>query len=185
MAKFTIPKGFQISHILPKFYSNKPLLNFQFEFTSNCIYDLGITHNEAVNKLYGISFGLIHNTTTIWGKLFKKHANSFRLGWNCSLQNRKIQLYAYYYNNGVRTSEYIADMDLNRQYSASIYFDRNDNKVMVDINSSDTLTSSFNSRSDYDFRFRNVPRWGMYLYFFFGGKLPAPHKMTVYVNKLN
>ena len=184
MGKFKILKGFHISHILPKFYKDKPLLNFDFSFTSNCLYDVGEIHNQDVNKLFGLSFGFIHNTT-IWGKLLSKKANSFRLGWNCSAQNRKIQLYAYYYNDGVRKIEYIADIDLNRVYNSYIYFDRTANKIVVDISSADSLISTFSSQTVYDFRFKNCPRYGYYLFPYFGGTLSAPHNLLMYINLLS
>lgn len=180
--KFTIPKEFHISHVLPGFYKNKSYLNFDFTFTSNCIYDLGLIHNQDCNKLYGLSFGLIHNTTTLWGRLFKKKANSFRLGWNCEMQDRKIQLFAYYYNNGKRSIEFIADVDLNRKYNCNMVFDRLTNKIVIDINSTDALIQTFASQTDYDFNFSSCPKYGLYLYPYFGGVLSAPHKMTIYIN---
>lgn len=188
MAKYTIPKNFHISHIFPSFYRKLYFLDFDFVFTSNCIYDLGNNHNQDVNKLYGISFGLIHNTTTLWGKLFKSRANSFRLGWNCSLQNRKIQLHAYYYNNGERKIKYITDIDLNRKYKASVYFSRRDNRIDINIksdaNNSNPNFINFNSESSYFFDFAKAPNYGMKLFPYFGGTIAALHRMIIYINKL-
>lgn len=181
MAKFTIPSECHISRILPKFHRNKSTLSFSFAFTSNCIYDIGINHNEDCNKLYGMSFGLIHNTTTILGRLFKRRANSFRLGWNCAKQNRKIQLYAYYYNNGERRIEYISDIDLNKYYGADIYFDRTSNEIYVHITHIDSASSQTKVNNKYSFDFRKCKRWGLWLNFYFGGKLPAPHRMTAFI----
>lgn len=181
MKKYTIPKGFHISHIFPSFYRNKPLVNFRFAFTSNCIYNLNDQHNQDCNKLFGVSFGLVHNTSTLWGRIFKKSANSFRIGWNCSSQNGKIQLYAYYYNDGVRKIEYIIEVPKNKEFDASLYFDRIDNKVHVDINAE----GFDNSHSVYDFRFKDCPRFGMFLFPYFGGTIAAVHRMVIYLQRLN
>lgn len=190
MKKYVIPKGFHISHVLPSFWRKLSVLDFDFVFTSNCIYDLNDQHNQDVNKLYGVSFGLIHNTTTLWGRLFKSRANSFRIGWNCALQNRKIQLYAYYYNNGVRHIEYIGDADLNKSYNTKIYFDRVNNCIVVDINSMkmstrDAASSTVdNAHGSYKFDFNKSPKWGILLKPFFGGTIAATHKMTIFIDKL-
>ncbi len=178
MKKFVIPSGFHISHFLPGLYRAKTLLNFDFMFTSSCKYDLGYEHNLDVNKLFGRSFGLVHNTTTIWGRLFKKSANSFRIGWNCCSQNGKIQLFAYYYNDGVRKIEYIAEVDVNKNYNCYIYMDRTANKIRVNLTS-----DKFESSTVYDFRFKDCPQWGLKLFPYFGGTYWAPQRMTIYIKE--
>lgn len=181
MKKFTIPSGLHISHIFPHFYKDKPLLNFEFRFCSNCLYDLGSeAENLKCNKLYGMSFGLIHNTTTLWGRLFKKYAYSFRLGWNCEKKNGKIQIFAYYYNAGVRKIDYICDVSVSKLYTCYMYFDRTSNQIAVDITGDDA-----NIHTSYYFRFNDCLRFGMFLYPYFGGDLPAPRKMSFYINKFN
>lgn len=185
MAKYIIAKGFHISHIFPRFYRKLFCLRFDFVFTSNCIYDLGTMHNLDVNKLYGISFGFIHNTTTLWGRLFKSRANSFRIGWNCSRQNRKIQLYAYYYNKGKREIKYITDIDLNRNYKACVFLDRPNSKIDVLIESESNNTNPnflyFSSSSSYYFDFTKTHNYGLKLMPYFGGTIAALHKMIVYI----
>lgn len=181
MKKYIIREGWHISHIFPSFYRNKSSVNFSFMFTSSCVYDLNDKHNQDCNKLFGLSFGLIHNTTTPWGRLFKTSANSFRLGWNCSSQNRKIQIYAYYYNNGVRNIEYITDVNLNKVYNGGFYFDRINNNVHVDI----SAEAFVNSNTAYDFNFKRCARWGLWLSPFFGGTIAAVHKMVIYLKRLN
>lgn len=178
MKKFVIPSGFHLSHVFPKFYFKKNLLPFEFMFTSSCKYDLNDVHYLDVNKLYGMSFGLIHNFTTLWGRIFKKSANSFRIGWNCQSRNGKIQLFGYYYNNGVRSSIYICDVDVNKVYSCTLVCDRATNKIMVDISA-----EGFASNSVFDFNFDNSPKYGFILFPFFGGTIEAPHRMTFFINQ--
>lgn len=181
MRKYTIPSGLHISHIFPSFYKDRPVLNFTFRFSSNCLYSLGsVDEDLKCNKLYGMSFGPIHNTTTLWGRLFSKRAHSFRLGWNCEKQNGKIQLFAYYYNAGVRKIEYICDICVSQTYNCFMYFDRTSNKILVDVTG-----DGLNINTSYYFRFNDCLRWGLFLFPFFGGDMAAPNKMNMYINKLN
>lgn len=56
----------------------------------DCYYNLGNDQNYDINKFYGIKFGL------------NPEKDSFRIGWNCSKQNGKIQWYYYIHNHWIR-----------------------------------------------------------------------------------
>lgn len=161
---FTIFKGFHISHIFPRFHSEKSFINFSFKFDQNCLYNLNDLNNLDINKLYGLGFGLNH------------HKQSFRLGWNCQSPNGKIQIHAYYYNDGIRKIEYICDVDINTEYNCYLYLDRTSNKVFVDISK-----DAWNINKQYVFRFKDCLRWGFFLFPYFGGDEFAPHKMSIII----
>lgn len=63
-----------------------------------------------LNKLYGLSFGL-----------FSIHKNSIRLAWAPDfMEEGKIKIFGYVYDKGVRTSQYIATVNVDATYLANI-----------------------------------------------------------------
>lgn len=76
----------------------------KFIFTESCMFDLHDEDQHDVNKLFGFSIGMHHNT-------------SFRFGWRPLLNNRTIEIVAYEYHDNVRQNTMpICEVQLNKQY---------------------------------------------------------------------
>lgn len=165
--RFIIHKGSHYSHLLPRFHYRKDFIRFKFRFSAEDLYTVDGVDKYDINKLYGLGFGFNH------------HINSFRFGWNCEKHNGKIQLFSYYYNDGVRKWEYLCDVDVDKTYDGYIYFDRAENKVFCNV--SCDYDPLFGVQKSYDFSFMKCRRWGFYLYPYFGGNLKAMQKFSIFI----
>ncbi len=158
---FTIKEGNHFSDQLCFKLSN--IFNFSgsqaftVTFTDSCAYKLESKQDqEDINKLFGFSCG--------W-----HHKNSARFGW--SFVNRKIQLWAYYYNNSRRSYTHITSLDFNKPYQLRLTALESCYEFIVD--------------SDYvAVALLKVPRRGRKtigynLWPFFGGNNPAPHDIKI------
>ncbi len=162
--KFIIKKGTHYSNEtvfkLKNFFNNNNTLQYQVTFDDSCIYELPKEDQEDINKLFGFSIGFNH------------HKDSARFGW--FYQDNTIHLYAYVYDNGVRRSKLIKNLDLNTQYVLTLV-DEGDNWVFsVD----DGWSVIGNVKIPKSCKFK----WGYKLWPYFGGNNPAPHDITIQMN---
>ncbi len=162
--KFIIKKGTHYSNEtvfkLKNFFNINNTLQYQVTFDDSCIYELPKEDQEDINKLFGFSIGFNH------------HKDSARFGW--FYQDNTIHLYAYVYDNGVRRSKLIKNLDLNTQYVLTLV-DEGDNWVFsVD----DGWSVIGNVKIPKSCKFK----WGYKLWPYFGGNNPAPHDITIQMN---
>jgi hypothetical protein len=103
---WTIKKGhhYCTNLLRVRLYLKQVRLSYDVIFTDSCAYTMDYPHNLDVNKLFGLSYGAHHN-------------NSVRFGWH---SNNGIQLFAYYYINGVRKEDWICCLKPNIQYKFTI-----------------------------------------------------------------
>jgi hypothetical protein len=127
-------------------------LHFGMVFNRSHVYNNG---SDDINKLYGITSAKIHQ-------------HSARFGWR--YKDDKIEIFAYYYIDGVRHFEKLGEAELNTAYEFIVdvtgywyYFNFNGNELRV--------YSHYNITA-----FRSFP--------YFGGDLPAPHRMTFRIVEL-
>ena len=81
----------------------------QFRFDKNCIYQVD-EKNDFTNKLFGWSYGM-------------HHKNSIRVGWRPAFDaetSKKIDLFFYSYNNGIRKIEYFHSVYAMVDYNITI-----------------------------------------------------------------
>lgn len=150
-----------IRHGKHKIQERRPIktdgsLDFEFTFDKSHKYYNAANPkgmNDQINKLIGLSSAFIHK-------------DSVRIGWRHSDKDRFV-LFAYWYENGIRHSEYITNVKAGSLVQGSIKtFDQlhsikawiiiNDQFLEVDIN--------------------NICKWIVFPYF--GGKHPAPWDMS-------
>lgn len=117
--------------------------------------------DDSVNKLLGVSFG--HH-----------HKNSIRFGWNYKQGSKFIDIYAYVYNKGVRTIDWIAEISPNKSYYFRVVI-TGDNCLLTIGN------SVYEASRYYDINTRSL-RYNLYPYF--GGKLPCPEDMYIEIERL-
>jgi hypothetical protein len=137
-------------------------------FFQNCTYQLS-TNYDQVNKLFGFSQGYHH-----W--------NSARIGWRCT-DGENIELLAYCYIDGVRIIKPMIKCKpetwvfCNIQNKSSKYVCKamspNGDSITVSIDKAKKITI-------YSFFKLFIYR----LFPYFGGSVPAPHDMKLYLIKL-
>jgi len=135
-------------------------LKYQVVFNNTCKYELPIDDQEDINKLFGYSLGFDH------------HKDSARFGW--FYQDGTIHLYAYVYDNGVRKSKLIKNIDLNNTYILTLVDEGKNWLFSVDDGWS--IVGQVRIEKSCDFKI------GYKLWPYFGGNNPAPHDITIQMN---
>jgi hypothetical protein len=161
-------------------YDNRLFSSFPFigksefkksvQFTESCAYTLPDYNSQDVNKLFGASFGF-----------FAIHKHSARFGWRSSRSEGKIELLAYVYDKGVRN------------WDAQLRF-----PLVASVAIGETVECSIKvTATSYIFSVKNgdetigqlvavphskIPSWGLTASLYFGGALPAPQTIYVFMN---
>lgn len=151
---------------LPLFFIDKH--QFKFKFSKDCIYPNSYGKYQ-INKLSGVAFG-IPNIFNIFNNR-STHQNSFRIGWR-PLNSEKIGLIAYYYINGKRYEKNMISVLPEKEYYCDIKFNKSKINVKVD-----------NVKFEYYYNNnKNYRVFGYRLFPYFGGLIPAPHNMKIYLS---
>lgn len=135
-------------------------LSFMVRFDSSAIYTTGKEENQYdINKLYGFS----DNNS-------EHHKYSARFGWRWS--DGALRLFAYVYNDGVRTAEEITTAVIGEDVACSIavsggqYIFTCNGKTITMPRKSTTAAAS-----------------GYQLYPYFGGDETAPHDISIWIKE--
>ena len=154
--EYRIPKG---KHESSRMYRPMTVasLAFQARFDSSAIYSTQHPQNQAdINKLMGLADCGSHH-----------HSNSARFGWRW--YEGALQVFAYCYTNGGRTSKHLGTASIGKYHAYSIRFEES-----AYVFSFDELEVS-------------LPRacgslaQGYKLYPYFGGDEPAPQDITIWI----
>jgi hypothetical protein len=131
-------------------------IDFLVVFDSTCIYTNSDPVNQAdINKLMGFSDCHTHH-----------QVNSARFGWNW--MEGKLYLYAYCYNNSVRSYKTLAAVPLGAAQHLKMY--PAGNSYIFQVNGKNDTMPRFCSESIIS---------GYKLLPYFGGDEPAPHTVNV------
>lgn len=142
---------------LPQLLIKPKLLVYRVTFTESCRYDIGNDQGD-INKLFGIGYFPHH------------HDNSVRIGWNYNIVSGKIQLWAYWYADGVRQWSYLRSADFGVPYYFKICIDEGEHTIDV---------------SGRRFSIYLKPQSiGYLLRPYFGGNRKAPHTIFIDMKKL-
>ena len=157
---FTLYKGFHFSnqplHKLLWFINKKKRMSYLVTFNESALYVDTTSDRYDINKLFGFSNGM-------------HHTNSYRFGWNCLYD--KIYLYSYAYVEGVRISNLIGSVDINKQYRCTICVNKNECIF--------TLIDTDNNIEQDIIKITDKKILGYRLWPYFGGNNVAPHKITI------
>jgi hypothetical protein len=131
-------------------------VDFLVVFDSSCIYTNTDPNNQLdINKLMGFSDCNTHH-----------QVNSARFGWNW--MEGKLYLYAYCYNNSVRSYKTLAAVPLNISHHLKMYVA--DNSYIFQVNGRNDTMPRFCS-GDAISGYKLLP--------YFGGDEPAPHTINI------
>lgn len=140
------------------------------QFTESCAYTLPDYNQEDVNKLHGASFGL--------GAI---HGSSARFGWRWSRSSQKIELLAYVYDRGIRNW----DSQLRFPVVASVAIGES---VRCSLRVTPTAYVFHVTQGDQTLGqmvsvpHGRIPSWGLTSSLWFGGALPAPQTIYVFLD---
>lgn len=143
-------------------------------FWENCIYTL-VENNEQINKLFGFSFNFLpfyDKKDNLWKS--GHHKNSIRFGWR--YMNNDIDIFAYAYINGIRYEKFMISTKTSKWIYLSIE-EQNNKYVLKSIcpNGNSSIVS-------FEFDELKTGFLGLFIYKlfpYFGGKVSAPHNMTI------
>lgn len=152
-----IQKGTHAPFRLPCLLINPRLLAYRVAFTESCRYDIGRDQGD-INKLFGIGYFPHH------------HDNSVRIGWNYDIVSGKINLFAYWYAQGVRGWHYLRSVDIGEVNYFSIQAGEQDH--IIDVSG---------RKYCVDVPGRSV---GYLLRPYFGGNKTSPHTMIIDMQKI-
>ena len=159
--KFLIKSGNhysnQIFYKILNFINNKRFLSYLVRFDETCSYKLSDEDQEDINKLFGYSLGINH------------HKDSARFGW--FYQDGTIHLHAYVYDNGVRKSKLIKNLDLNTEYILTLVDEVENWLFSVDDSWSVIAETRISKSSNFKIGYKLWP--------YFGGNNTAPHDIVV------
>lgn len=134
------------------------------KFDKSCLYDLKSNENYDINKLFGFSTTYYH------------HNQSARIGWRC-LDGVTIQILTYTYNMGERMeASILGSVKPGELFECSIE-DIETDYLYVFTGGGYTNTVRVPKQEDkVIFKYLLWP--------FFGGNIPAPHDMILYMERL-
>lgn len=158
MKKYKIKKGrhYPIGFHFRKYNGGDLVIFGKFDIT--CWHYPEDIPASGKNKLTGITFG------------FKGiHENSIRIAWQPDSLTNQINLYAYYYNNGLRTIDFIASTKVNQEFMIRVIFYKDSFKIKH---------NDFEKKYLFDFpktpiKYFNFP--------YFGGDSKAPWDMKIFM----
>jgi hypothetical protein len=158
---FTILKGSHYSngalYKLLNLVNTKNELAYLVKFDRSCIYDLGSSDNEDINKLFGYSLGWNH------------HVNSARFGWNSKLG--KINIYSYVYDREKRISNLIDTLDTESEHLLKL--------TLLDDNWIFEVDGKVSQVEVYQ-----TFKTGYKLWPYFGGNIVAPNDMSIELSRV-
>jgi hypothetical protein len=130
---------------------------FIFVFNETARYDIG-ENQDALNKLVGFSDGGINH-----------HKNSFRLAWRYNKEYDLVEIHAYTYLDGERTSQHIVDCQIRQPMRVEVEIRPDVYRVVVN-----------RYRISYYNRSKNIKcGYKHMLWPYFGGKAKAPHNIWI------
>lgn len=147
---------------LPKWVNRKKPTSMKrwFVFTQSCLYDFKDVDQHDVNKLFGFSIGLHHNT-------------SFRFGWRPNSDLTAIEIVGYEYQDGKRIPTIpICEVALDKSVGFLLMYEPKGKTTYCVYNGENIVVEN------------NVnikKKWGLgyILGIYFGGNKPAPHEIEI------
>lgn len=144
-------------------------------FKESCIYSLKENYDQ-INKLYGISF----NWLPFYNKEEKKwhpghHNNSARFGWRC-IDKKTIEILAYCYIDKKRVTKKITSVGHSKNINLSLIIKDGSYIFKAKVVGGKLKTVKVPKTN-------KKKMIGYKLFPYFGGRIPAPHNMRLFIKK--
>lgn len=136
-------------------------LKFKVKFDSTAIYKTTRTENQTdINKLFGFSDNNeLH------------HEYSARFGWRWS--DNALRLFAYVYNDSKMSFKELGTVPIGKENDCSISV--SGDKYIFSLNGAEAMMARASTTTEAE---------GYQLYPYFGGDEPAPHTISIWIEKL-
>jgi hypothetical protein len=136
-------------------------LKFKVKFDSSAIYKTSNAANQSdINKLFGFSDNNeLH------------HEYSARFGWRWS--DNALRLFAYVYNDGKMSFKELGTVAIDKENDCSI--SASGDEYIFSLNGNATVMPRMSTTPEAE---------GYMLYPYFGGDEPAPHNISIWIEKL-
>jgi len=137
------------------------LLKFKVRFDSSAIYKTSCAENQSdINKLFGFSDNnQLH------------HEYSARFGWRWS--DSALRLFAYVYNDGKMSFKELGTVAIGKENDCSISV--SGEEYIFKLNGAELIMPRASTTPEAE---------GYQLYPYFGGDEPAPHNISIWIEKL-
>lgn len=136
-------------------------------FANNCRYSLPGDDQADTNKLFGV------------GYLPGHHKDSARFGWRYLPDSGKMEIMAYCYADGKRIIEDVAFCEVGRAYRLKLNITATE--YMFSVFDLTGGASNLIGQTIVARRHSKKLQYGLWPYF--GGNYPAPHYMTILIDK--
>lgn len=136
-------------------------VGYEVVFNSSCEYELPKKYQPDTNKVFGFSVGL------------DRHMDSARFGWHW--ENGEIHICAYVYNDGTKIIRPMTTVQLGVKTYLSI--------EMIDDKYVFTIALGNGQQTIYELDTNTKFMPGFSLWPFFGGRMTAPHDISVEMSK--
>lgn len=143
---------------LPRLLIKPKLLAYRVGFTESCRYDLGVRDQGDINKLFGVGYFPSH------------HDNSVRVGWNYDIVSGKINVFAYWYAEGICNWQYLRSVEIGLPYYFKMFIDGDNHRLDI---AGRVYNVSVNST-----------QVAYLLRPYFGGNKKAPHDIIIDLQKI-
>lgn len=165
--QYVIPKGAHEAVIaggstgLMRTMKSDELL-FTARFDETARYIVEGADQQDINKLMGFSDANEHH-----------HQYSIRFGWRYDLESDNIEIFTYSYKDGQLTHDYIRDVEIGETHLYSIALSGENYLLSIDSEEPKIVERGMKRK-----------RGIYYLMFpYFGGNVPAPHQINVFINE--
>jgi len=152
---------------IPKWISKNKITSMKrrYWFDESCLYDLHDEDQLDINKLFGFSIGWHHNT-------------SFRFGWRANLIDKKIEIFAYEYQDKIRQKPiFIDSVELNNWVTFELSYLSSKNFVRYSVMDKKRITRY----NPVNIKKKNGLGYTLGLYF--GGNKKAPQDIHISIEK--
>ena len=147
------------------FFISKKEISYKIKFTESCIYDLNKIGLYGVNKVFGLTWGIMG-----------VHNNSARFGWK-PLDKSRIMIYAYVYFGGIKKEIEICTVNINEYYTLSI----SEKKEKIVFNVKNQIK---NSGSTLELKCPKLPKLGYTNFLYFGGSKKNQQDIIIEMEKV-
>jgi hypothetical protein len=162
LKKYRIKRGKHSSGLRIAPFYGKDISKYEVIFSKSCLYEIAGPDQFDVNKLLGLSYGFHHN-------------NSARFGWRAD--GDSIEISAYCYKNKKRLIRAIRNVNVETMYIFMIQNFGGYYELTIMSDTGDLIGYAKISKP-------KTTEFGYKLFPYFGGNVPAPHDMEIYMKKI-
>lgn len=142
-------------------FNFKNSVKYKVMFDESVLYDTKGDGGD-INKLCG--FTDVNSTV---------HRDSIRFGWRANNNRQQVDIFAYWYVDGIRNSLFLDSLELHEIHELKLSIEKDTYRFQVD---NQIFVTYRKKRGSIGLRTRLFP--------YFGGDLKAPHNIRIYLKQV-